>query len=129
MLKFAAPLAAIALVWTATSAQAADFRKFDQANFEQMQTEGRPILVDVAAAWCPTCRAQEPILKQAAAAKEFDNLVVYRLDFDKQKAERRALGAQKQSTLIAYKGAKETARSVGDTDPTSITALLKTTID
>ena len=44
MLKLAAPLAAIALVWTATSAQAADFRKFDQGNFEQMQTEGLSLI-------------------------------------------------------------------------------------
>lgn len=129
MTKFAAPLAAIALVWAASSAQAADFRKFDQANFEQMQAEGRPIVVDVAAWWCPTCRAQEPALKKAAAAKEFDKMVVYRLDFDSQKTERRRLNAQKQSTLIAFKGAKETARSVGDTDPSRITALLKTTVE
>ena len=130
MPKFAAPLTALALalVWTASSAQAAEFRNYDHANFEQMQAEGRPIVIDVAAWWCPTCRAQEPILKKAAAAKEFDQMIVYRLDFDGQKAERRALGAQKQSTLIAYKCAKETARSVGDTDPARITALLKSTI-
>jgi len=40
----------------------------------------------------------------------------------------RAFGARSQSTLIAFKGAKETARSVGDTDAGSIADLLDTTL-
>ena len=36
----------------------------------------------------------------------------------------RALKAQSQSTLIAYKGAEEVARSVGETNPGLIEALL-----
>jgi thioredoxin 1 len=33
-----------------------------------------------------------------------------------------------QSTLIAFKGEHETGRSVGDTDPSSIAALLNKTL-
>lgn len=36
----------------------------------------------------------------------------------------RMLAAWMQSTLIAYRGASETSRSVGDTDPASIGALI-----
>ena len=39
----------------------------------------------------------------------------------------KAFGARMQSTLIAYKGATETGRSVGDTNPASIAALLDKT--
>jgi len=37
-------------------------------------------------------------------------------------------GARMQSTLITFKGATETARSVGDTEPSSIAALLNMTL-
>jgi hypothetical protein len=36
----------------------------------------------------------------------------------------REFGAQMQSTLIVFKGATEQGRSVGDTKPASIAALL-----
>jgi hypothetical protein len=49
---------------------------------------------------------------------------VFKVDFDEQKDDVRALKAQRQSTLIVYKGETEKGRSVGDTDPASIEALL-----
>ena len=51
-------------------------------------------------------------------------MVVFKVDFDSQKDALRALNAQRQSTLIVFKGEKETGRSVGDTNPGSIEALL-----
>ena len=50
------------------------------------------------------------------------------VDFDHQTDDVRALKAQSQSTLIAYKGAEEIARSVGDTNPGNIEALLKSAL-
>jgi hypothetical protein len=40
----------------------------------------------------------------------------------------RALKAHRQSALITFKGAKEVACSVGDTDPGTIEAMLKTAL-
>lgn len=79
--------------------------------------------------WCPTCRAQAPILRRAANGAAFEELIVFTLDFDRQTAERRALGIRSQSTLIAFDGRRETRRSVGDTDEGAITALLRTAIE
>ena len=45
------------------------------------------------------------------------------VDFDTQKDVVHAMGATKQSTLIAFHGKQETARSVGATDPAAIRAL------
>jgi hypothetical protein len=45
-------------------------------------------------------------------------------DFDSQKDLVQRFGAQKQSTLIAFKGDKEQGRSVGDSKRDSIAALL-----
>lgn len=61
---------------------------------------------------------------EADPRARFDDLVVFKLDFDTQKDELRALKAQSQSTLIVFKGESEKARTVGDTNPLSIEELL-----
>ena len=105
-------------------ALAAEWKPFSQEALAEAQKEGKPILVDIFAAWCPTCRAQKPILEKITAEPQFKDLVVLVVDFDSQKADVRALKAQSQSTLIVYKGPTELGRSAGDTNPNTIAALL-----
>ena len=94
----------------------------------QAQSEGKPILVDVFAAWCSVCRAQNPILTQLTREPKYKNLVVLKADFDKQKEELKALNVQRQSTLIVFKGDDEIDRSIGDTSQLSIEGLLDKTL-
>ena len=98
---------------------------YSPAAFAAAQKAGKSILVEVHATWCPTCKAQTPILSKLEAESRFANLAVFHVDFDKQKDALRTFNAQKQSTLIVFKGAKETGRSVGATDPLSIEELLE----
>jgi thioredoxin 1 len=107
---------------------AAEWKPFTPAALSAAQKDGKSILVDISAPWCPTCRAQKPILEELTAAPQFKDLVVLQVDFDSQKADVRALKAQSQSTLIAFKGAAEAGRSVGDTNQSSIAALLKSAL-
>jgi thiol-disulfide isomerase/thioredoxin len=109
-------------------ASAAEWKPFDAAAFAAAQKEGKPILVDIFAAWCPVCRAQNPILVQLTREPKFKDLVVFKIDFDTQKDDVRALKATSQSTLIAYKGETETDRSVGDTNPASIASLVESAL-
>lgn len=109
-------------------ALAAEWKPFSQAVLAEAQKAGKSILVDIHAPWCPVCRAQKPILEEFTAEPQYKNLVVLVVDFDNQKADVRALKAQVQSTLIAYKGQTEVARSVGDTNANSIAALLMRTL-
>jgi thioredoxin len=109
-------------------AHAAEWKPFTQAALAEPQKEGKPILVHIFAAWCPVCRAQKPIIEEFAAEPQYKNLVVLDVDFDAQKDDVRALGAQSQSTLIAYKGDKEVGRSVGDTNANSIAEMLQSTL-
>lgn len=119
----------IAVAWTLTgAAAAAEYGAFDQAAFAQAQSEGRPILVEVFAPWCPTCRAQSPIVRTIAADAAFANLVVFRIDYDNQRDEWRALNVRRQSTLIAYHGARETGRLVAATSPDRIETLMRSAI-
>ena len=117
-------IVAAAALTSAFPAAAEDWKPFDAAAFAAAQKAGKPILIDVFATWCPTCRAQNPILTQLTREPKFDNMVVFKVDFDEQKADVRALKATSQSTLIVYTGETEKGRSVGDTNQASIEALL-----
>ncbi len=115
---------AFAACLIASLATAGGRAPFTQAAFEAAQKAGAPILVDITAPWCPTCKAQAPILSELIAEPSFKNLQVFSVDFDSQKDALRMFNAQRQSTLIVFRGAKEVGRSVGDTSKSSIEALL-----
>ncbi|SFI69335.1 Thioredoxin [Bosea sp. OK403] len=121
-------LIAIALVTIALAAPAAfaadDIRPFTTADFAAAQKAGKPILVEIHADWCPTCKAQAPIISDLRKQARFKDLMVMRVDFDGQKDAVKRFGARTQSTLITFKGSLETGRSVGDTNSASIETLL-----
>ena len=95
---------------------------FDAKAFQASQAAGKSILVDVTAPWCPTCKQQKPIVQEIE--KEHPDLVVYDVDFDTAKDTLRQFRVRQQSTLIVFKGAKEVARSTGETDPAPLHALV-----
>ncbi len=97
---------------------------FSEEAFKAAQASNSPILVEIHADWCPTCKAQGPILDKLTADPRFRNLKIFRVDFDAMMPVVKQFGAQMQSTLIVFKGAAEQGRSVGDTKEASIAALL-----
>jgi thioredoxin 1 len=110
-----------------TSVLAMD-QKFDQKAFEAAQAAGKPILIEVSAPWCPTCKAQAPILSKLKSDPRFKNLASFNIDFDSQKDLLRKFNVQRQSTLIVFKGKQEAGRSTGDTNAASIEQLLSKSI-
>jgi thioredoxin-like negative regulator of GroEL len=111
----AAPLAPL---WANTAVP------FSAEAFKAAQAAGSPILVEIHAGRCPTCKAQNPILDRLTAEPKFKDLKIFRVDFDAMKPVVKEFGAQMQSTMIVFKGATEQGRSVGDTKEASIAALL-----
>lgn len=99
-------------------------QKFDTAAFAAAQAAGKPILVAVHADWCPVCTKQKPILSRLGAEPGLKDLVMFVVDFDAQKDVAQRFGAQKQSTLIVFRGGVERDRSVGVTDEAALKALL-----
>jgi thioredoxin-like negative regulator of GroEL len=97
---------------------------FSAEAFKAAQASGSSILVEIHADWCPTCKAQNPILNKLTADPKFRDLKIFRVDFDAMKPAVKQFGAQMQSTLIVFKGAAEQGRSVGDTREASIAVLL-----
>ena len=105
------------------TASAIETTAYSDTAFKAAQAAGQPILVEIHAGWCPTCKAQKPIIDKLAEAPKFKDLKIFRVDFDDMKPVVKAFGAKMQSTLIVFKGATETGRSVGDTRDVSIAAL------
>jgi thioredoxin len=113
-----------AATFLSAPAYAAAQRPFDQQAFKAAQESGKPILVEIHADWCPTCKAQLPILDKVSNEPKFSNLVRFRVDFDSQKDLVRQFKGRIQSTLVLYRGRSEVARSVGETDEARIRAML-----
>lgn len=119
-----AGLAFLMIVSAAMSSVAGERSAFDQKAFAAAQAQGKSILIDISAPWCPTCRAQKPIIEKLAGEPKYKDLAIFDVDFDSRKDVLRMFDAQRQSTLIVFKGTQETARSVGSTDAEAIGALL-----
>ena len=100
------------------SAQAstAGWQTYDEAEFVMAQGKGKTIVVDVYADWCPTCRAQAPILEQLRKERQDGNTLFVKVNFDKEKAFLRDHRIPRQSTVLVFKGEKEVVRSIAQTN-------------
>lgn len=114
-------LIAVAPMLLTTGAFAAEYTP---AAFGAAQKAGKPIIVHITAPWCRTCAVQKPIIAKLAADPRYKDLQVFDVDFDSRKDVVKQFGATMQSTLIIYKGGKETGRTAGETKPETIAALL-----
>ncbi len=112
----------------AQPASAAEEKNFDRAAFAAAQAEGRPILVDVKAWWCPVCASQSSTIKKAVTAAEYAKLIVFNVNYDKQKDVLKSFAVNKQATLIAFRGKRQTGRLDFVTDKVQINNLLASTL-
>lgn len=101
---------------------------FNQAQFDAARASGQAVAVVFHADWCPTCRAQAPVLKVLAASPELKALTLYVADFDTEKALKAALHVSEQSTIVVFKNKRETARSTGETQRPALEAFLRNAI-
>ena len=120
-------LAAPVALFAAMPVQAAEFADFDRAAFEAAQAQGRPILLDVHAWWCPVCGSQARPIKRLATPEAYPKLIVFRINYDTQKDVWRSFGVTKQATLLAIHGRRETGRLAYMTDKAKIADLLAAT--
>jgi thiol-disulfide isomerase/thioredoxin len=109
-----------------TTATALEQKPFAAEDFKAAQDAGKPVVVHVTAPWCPTCKAQHQVIDELAKKPDYASLTLYQVDFDSQKDVLKTFRVASQSTLIAFKGATETARLVGQTDAKAIENLFIT---
>lgn len=103
---------------------AATWTGFSQQAFDEAQMDGRTIVVDVYADWCPTCKAQEPTLDELTTEPLLDDALLLRVDFDTQKEFLAAHRIPRQSTILVFTGGEEVSRSIAETDPDRLRAAI-----
>jgi thiol-disulfide isomerase/thioredoxin len=101
---------------------AAGEMSYDKAAFEKALTEGKPVIVDFQADWCPTCKAQKPIVQELIRDPKMKDVVLFLADFDNEKDLKKTLRVSMQSTFVVFKGGKEVARSTGQTRKADLAA-------
>lgn len=116
-------IATLALV--SGSTMAATVMPFSQTTFDKLNNQGKGIIIDISATWCPTCKAQKPIIDRLSRDDAFNDVTVLHADFDKDKPVLKEFHVAMQSTLIAHRKGKEIDRSVGDTTNSGLTALFQ----
>jgi thioredoxin 1 len=119
----------IALSAVLSIATAGEIKPFNQQDFDKLTQEGKPVVLGISATWCPTCRAQKPILDGLMKQPAYKNVTLMTIDFDSEKPTLKTFKVNMQSTLIAFKGDKEVGRSVGDTTSSGLESLVKKTVN
>ena len=122
-MKYIAGTLALILVLAIGVARAAE-APYDEAIFNKLLASGQPVALEFSASWCPTCRAQAPLLRSITGEPAFKDLTLLVADYDKEMGLRKTYNVSMQSTLIVFRNGKEVARSTGDTSRSGLTHLL-----
>ena len=122
-------VAGLTLALFTLTANAGAFEEFDNGRLTELKAKGEPVLVEVYADWCSTCRRQSPLLSSLLAEEEFSALNGLKLDWDEQQDDARALGAARQSTLILYRDGEQLDLSIGETNPDRLREFLRQAVN
>lgn len=117
----------ISILWSGLSS-AGEIKTYSDSEFNMLTKAAKPVVLEVFAPWCPTCRAQKPIVEALIKQSAYKNVTVLTIDFDNEAPTLKKFKVTSQSTLISFKGEKEIGRSVGDTDPASLERFIKAAI-
>lgn len=112
------------MVLLSAKALALESEPFTEARFKALQAQDQPILIDISATWCPTCKRQKAILREYQEENPGNGLHILNVDFDNQKEWVTYFKAPRQSTLILYSGKEQVWFSVAETRKEKIVEAL-----
>jgi len=94
------------------------------ATFERVTADTTvPVLVDFYADWCGPCKMMAPLL-DAVARKRAGEVLIAKLDTDKNPATGMRFGIRGIPTMILFRGGQEIARRVGAVPPKDLDAFV-----
>ena len=107
-------------------AKAADkYTNFSIESLESAKATGKTLVINSYEPWCWSCRKQDKVLLDAK--KEFKDVVFLTYQQSKNKDIAKTLEINFRSTIVIFKGKKEIARLVGQTDKNQIFSAIKKT--
>jgi len=96
------------------------------ASFDKVTTDTTvPVVVDFYADWCGPCKIMAPLLDDVAHRRAGEMLVV-KLDTDRNPLTGQRFGIRGIPTLIAFRKGQEVGRRVGAVPPAELEAFLQT---
>jgi thiol-disulfide isomerase/thioredoxin len=96
---------------------------YTKSGYDAALAQGKPLIVHFAADWCPTCKAQKPIVEGLLKTDKLKGVTLLVANYDTEAALKKELRITQQSTFVVFKGGKEVARSTGQTEPAAISSL------
>lgn len=93
-----------------------------KANFDEIKSSDKAVLLDFYADWCGPCRMVAPIVEEIAA--ENDDIVVAKVNVDDQPELASEFGVFSIPTLVVLKDGKVAAKSAGAKPKAQILAML-----
>lgn len=106
----------VLFVLTTSALAFSGFAPYDKTKFDALVQSGAPVIAHVHASWCSTCRRQEVLMNELFKDPRFAKIQAVRVDFDTETAFEKAHKVTSRATILVFKGGREVARVVFDTD-------------
>lgn len=110
------------------------YLEFNKADYEKAKQEGRLIVLNFYADWCPICRAEQPDAKAAFDSLNIPNVVGFQVNFkdDQTDADEQALAKEfaipYQHTKVILKDGKEILKETAQWDKNAFVDAIKFSI-
>ncbi len=112
---------------SAAEDKASRIAAYDKAAAEQAMSAGEPVLLVFAKKGCPVCTKQQAALETLLVKSDFQGIKAYKIDFTKESDLNSKHRVTSQSTLVGFKGMKESGRVAGETDAGKLEGFLAAT--
>ena len=99
------------------------YTNFSLSSLEKAKATGKTVVVNSYEPWCWSCRKQDKVL--IGAKNEFKDVVFLTYQQGKHKDIAQALNVSVRTTIVVFKGKKEVARIVGQTEKAEIYSAIK----
>ena len=80
-MKLVASIALLAVSTLASIAAAGEIKPYSQQEFDKLTHEGKPVVLDISATWCPTCKQQKPIVDGLMKQPAYKDVTLLTVDF------------------------------------------------
>ena len=117
-------VASLVLALFSGSTMALTLKPYSAEAVASAQARGEATALHFHADWCPTCRAQQKVLRDLEK-RDSRAITVFVVDYDREKALRRQHKVRAQSTLIVFQGRRETGRVAGETSSAALSGVLQ----